>query len=117
MLKGPQGEKRPGRSLKQQALVEYDPSRPRRSSITNWRELEPMRRGIMSKLFSEAKIAGALTDRVLTGGAVAVLLSTVLVAPVAAQQSGTPPDFSSNQTRWVTPNGGEFIAVPGSPAP
>jgi len=37
-------------------------------------------------------------------------------AHVAAQQNSVP-DFSSNQVRWVTQNGGEFVAVPGSPTP
>jgi hypothetical protein len=53
----------------------------------------------------------------LAGGALAVLALSSLVAQVSAQQKASPPDFSSNQVRWITANGGEFVAVPGSPAP
>ncbi len=80
----------------------------------------------------------------LAGGALAVLALSSPVAQVSAQQNipdsafrtNEPlrevpptrqesaakrlvsiPDFSSNQVRWVTANGGEFVAVPGSPAP
>src|ERR1700730_4742717 len=55
-----------------------------------------------------------------------VLIASLLVAgsmvaiaavQAAAQPASKFPDFSSNQAAWQTPNGGEFIAVPGSPAP
>jgi hypothetical protein len=45
------------------------------------------------------------------------LLCATLAAQGAAQPGASPPDFSSNQTGWQTNNGGEFIAVPGSPTP
>jgi hypothetical protein len=51
----------------------------------------------------------ATNARLLAGSIAAVLVSA---APAAAV-----PDFSSNQAAWQTPNGGEFVAVPGSPAP
>jgi len=48
--------------------------------------------------------------------AVSILIAGAFFADVAAQQKSIP-DFSSNQARWLTANGGEFVAVPGSPAP
>ena len=48
--------------------------------------------------------------------AVSILIAGAFFADVAAQQKSIP-DFSSNQARWLTANGGEFAAVPGSPAP
>jgi hypothetical protein len=52
------------------------------------------------------------------GGLAGVGLFTGTVVPQAAAQQNTPvPDFSSNQTAWQTANGGEFVAVPGSPSP
>jgi hypothetical protein len=48
------------------------------------------------------------------------MLSVICAAAsfeAAAQQESSPPDFSSDQTGWQINNGGEFIAVPGSPAP
>ena len=48
--------------------------------------------------------------------AVSILIAGAFSADVAAQQKSIP-DFSSNQARWLTANGGEFVAVPGSPAP
>ena len=53
----------------------------------------------------------------LAGAALAALALSSPVGQVSAQQKASPPDFSSNQVRWVTANGGEFVAVPGSPAP
>jgi len=49
----------------------------------------------------------------LLAGCVLVGLASVSSAPIAAQSA--IPDFSS--TAWQGPNGGEFLAVPGSPAP
>src|SRR3982074_3556928 len=59
----------------------------------------------------------AFTERFLAGGASLVLLCAALTAGAGAQAPGSTPDFSSNGTSWQTNNGGEFIAVPGSPAP
>jgi hypothetical protein len=53
----------------------------------------------------------------LAGAALAAFALSSLIAQVSAQQKASPPDFSSNQVRWITANGGEFVAVPGSPAP
>jgi hypothetical protein len=53
----------------------------------------------------------------LAGAALTALALSSPVAQVSAQQKASPPDFSSNQVRWITANGGEFVAVPGSPAP
>ena len=53
----------------------------------------------------------------LAGGVVAVLACAPLAAAPAAKTSAAPPDFSSNQTVWLHPPGGEFPAVPGSPKP
>ena len=50
------------------------------------------------------------------GAALAVLLAAP-TARLAAQPAASVPDFSSNGTAWQTNNGGEFIAVPGSPTP
>jgi len=55
----------------------------------------------------------ASTQNLLAGGALIVLAC----ATAALAASNTPPDFSSNGTAWITPNGGELIAVPGSPSP
>jgi len=51
------------------------------------------------------------------GGSVLAVL--ILTAPSAttAQQTASPPDFASKGAAWQTANGGEFIAVPGSPSP
>ena len=60
----------------------------------------------------------AFTEKFLAGSASLALACTTLAAMGAAAQSQTSiPDFSSNGTSWQTNNGGEFIAVPGSPAP
>src|SRR5258706_15868852 len=53
----------------------------------------------------------------LAGAALAALALSSRVGQVPAQQKAPPPDFSSTQARGVTANGGEFVAVPGSPAP
>ena len=59
----------------------------------------------------------AFTERLLAGVASLVLLCTALTVGAAAQSPASIPDFSSNGTSWQTNNGGEFIAVPGSPVP
>ena len=64
----------------------------------------------MSKLAS-VSVKGNL---LLAGGASAVLFCAL---GAAAQSPASVPDFSSNGTAWQTGNGGEFIAVPGSPSP
>ena len=51
----------------------------------------------------------------LLAGATALVWLALGAAAFAQQKS--IPDFSSNQAAWQTPNGGEFIAVEGSPAP
>jgi hypothetical protein len=58
----------------------------------------------------ERAMSRALKFTLLAGGVMAVLSSA------AAQPADTIPDFSSNQTGWIT-MGGEFIPVPGSPRP
>mgnify|MGYP003693559741 CR=1 FL=1 len=55
------------------------------------------------------------TAKRLAGGLVASLVYAALTGGVAAQQSG-PPDFSSDQTGWLTFDV-EFRAVPGGPSP
>jgi hypothetical protein len=50
-------------------------------------------------------------------GALAVLVAAGLATQASAQPSASAPDFSSNQTAWLHPPGGEFPAVPGSPVP
>src|SRR6266852_1364233 len=57
----------------------------------------------------------ASMQNLLAGGAIIVL--GCATAALAASSSASPPDFSSNGTAWITPNGGELIAVPGSPSP
>src|SRR5258708_747717 len=63
----------------------------------------------------------ASSQNLLAGGALIVLACATaalaaLAAPAASSRA-SPPDFSSNGTAWITPNGGELIAVPGSPSP
>jgi hypothetical protein len=60
--------------------------------------------------------ASAFYDRKLQGCAFAGLLCVALSGVVAAQPS-SPPDLSSNGTAWQTGNGGDYVAVPGSPSP
>ncbi len=57
----------------------------------------------------------ASTQNLLAGGALIVLACAT--PALAAPPNGSPPDFSSNGTAWITPNGGELIAAPGSPPP
>jgi len=47
----------------------------------------------------------------LFGGAATLALAV----SGATAQNAAPPDFSSNGTAWQTPNGTDFIPVPGSP--
>src|ERR1700730_7662498 len=54
--------------------------------------------------------------KVLRAGAAILVIAAPPAAQLAAQPSA-PPDFSSNQTAWIHPPGGEFPAVPGSPVP
>jgi hypothetical protein len=56
----------------------------------------------------------AFKARILAGGA-AALATAFLMAAAAAQTPASPPDFSSNQTAWQTPNGTDYIAIPGTP--
>jgi len=46
----------------------------------------------------------------------ACLIGTALTAEVAAQSNPSPPDFSSDAVGWIA-IGGDFLSVPGSPAP
>src|SRR3977135_3058804 len=59
----------------------------------------------------------AFTEKFLAGGASLVLVCVARTVVAAAQSPASVPDFSSNGTSWQTNNGGEFIAVPGSPTP
>ena len=55
----------------------------------------------------------ASAARLLMGGAVVLAAAMTRLAGAAAQ---TPaPDFSSDRTAWQTPNGTDYIPVPGSP--
>jgi hypothetical protein len=54
----------------------------------------------------------ASATRFFVGGAV-VLAAAARIAGAAAQTP--PPDFSSDRTAWQTPNGTDYIPVPGSP--
>ena len=53
----------------------------------------------------------------ILGSNVAFLAATIFIVDAAAQTTGSVPDFSSNRTAWQTPNGTDFIPVPGSPSP
>src|ERR1700704_3924239 len=57
----------------------------------------------------------ASIERLFAGCALTVLACAT--AALAASSNASPPDFSSNGTAWITPNGGELTAVPGSPSP
>jgi hypothetical protein len=61
----------------------------------------------------------AWREQLLAGGLLAGLVGIALIAPVAAQQTSAPPDFSSNFAGWVGFNGGGpfFEPVPGSRMP
>jgi hypothetical protein len=50
--------------------------------------------------------------RILGGAAVFGIASFVAGA---SAQTASPPDLSSNQTAWQTPNGTDYIVVPGQP--
>ena len=50
------------------------------------------------------------------GGILTGFMCGALTAPAAAQQSAAPPDFSSNQTGWLTFNV-DFSIVPGATSP
>src|SRR5205085_639248 len=54
--------------------------------------------------------------KMLAGGVLTGLAFAALTGAVAAQQKPAPPDFSSNQTGWLT-FAVEFKAVPGGPRP
>jgi hypothetical protein len=54
----------------------------------------------------------ALKQTCFAGGVLAAFVSAAVCA-----QPVSPPDFSSGQTAWQTGNGGDYTAVPGSPAP
>jgi len=47
-------------------------------------------------------------------GSAAFVAAAIFFAGAAAQ-TASPPDFSANGAAWQTPNGTDFIAVPGSP--
>jgi len=55
--------------------------------------------------------------RLLAGAAFALLIAAAPLAHTAAQQTSSPPDFSSKQTHWTGIGGGEWIPVPGGPRP
>src|SRR5882724_2081316 len=52
----------------------------------------------------------------LAGGAIGCLAFAAAITAATAQ-TASPPDFSSGGAGWQTGNGGEFVAVPGSPGP
>jgi len=54
--------------------------------------------------------------KLLAGGVLTGLVYAALTGGVAAQQKSASPDFSSNQTGWLT-FAVEFKAVPGEPSP
>ena len=58
----------------------------------------------------------SLRKRFLAGWVLAALVCSVPTAEVAAQQSASAPDFSSNGVGWVG-IGGDFIAVSGARPP
>ena len=62
-----------------------------------------------------ALFAFAPTAKMLARGVATGLVYVALTGGVAAQQSA-PPDFSSNQSAWLTFDV-EFRAVPGGPSP
>ena len=62
-----------------------------------------------------ALLASTSKARRLAGAVVTGLVYAALTAGAAAQQSALP-DFSSNQTAWLTFDV-EFRAVPGGPSP
>jgi hypothetical protein len=62
-------------------------------------------------MFTFASAAKFLAGGVLTG-----LVCAALAIEVAAQQSTTAPDLSTNQTAWVG-MGGDFLPIPGAAGP
>jgi hypothetical protein len=60
--------------------------------------------------------AFSLRERLLAGGVLTGLVCASLTAEVAAQRSGSAPDFSSDQAAWIAMSN-DFIPVPGSPSP
>jgi hypothetical protein len=52
------------------------------------------------------------TGRVLAGGVSTVVACFALMAPAAAQQGASPPDFSANQAGWIA--FGDIAQAPGS---
>ena len=52
----------------------------------------------------------------LAGGILTGLVCAALAIEVAAQQSTTAPDLSTNQTAWIG-MGGDFLPIPGAPGP
>jgi hypothetical protein len=59
----------------------------------------------------------ASREKFIAGCILNGLIGAALTTAAVAQQKASVPDFSSNQAAWQTANGGEFIAVPGSPSP
>jgi hypothetical protein len=53
---------------------------------------------------------------ILNGNIAAGIIAVALTGQVSAQQSATPPNFSSSHYGWLTFNG-EFMPVPGNPSP
>jgi hypothetical protein len=54
-----------------------------------------------------------LRARALVGGIAVGLMGAAPTVPAAAEQTASPPDFSSNQTGWISING-DLVEVPGS---
>ncbi len=52
-------------------------------------------------------------EGVLAGGILTGLFAAMSSAPAIAEQKADPPDFSSNQTGWIS-IGGDLIEVPGA---
>src|SRR5438445_13122670 len=50
------------------------------------------------------------------GGVLTGLVCAALAPEVAAQESTTAPDLSTNQTAWIG-MGGDFLPIPGAPGP
>ena len=56
------------------------------------------------------------TKHILGGTVFAGVCAAALLPALAAQSNAAPPDFSSDNTGWVS-IGTDFVAVPGSPKP
>ncbi len=52
-------------------------------------------------------------EGVLAGGILAGLIWAMPSAPALAEQKAAPPDFSSNQTGWIS-IGGDLVEIPGA---